>query len=137
MIEIYLTMPPTINHYYCPRQGSYAKYIGDAGKIFRQKTFIIKSQLKLKTIEGQKLKISIDFIFNNGYKNDIDNRIKPLLDALQFVQLIDDDKNIVQIGHINKYVDKSQKESFCRIILEPSDLETKEFKMPDYLVKLI
>ena len=132
-----MPIPPTINHYYCPRQGSYAKYIGSEGKIFRQKAFIIKNQLNLKTIENQKLKISIDFIFNNNYKNDIDNRIKPLLDALQYVQLIDDDKNIVQIGHINKYVDKSQKESFCKIILEASNLEFKQFQIPDYLDKLL
>jgi Holliday junction resolvase RusA-like endonuclease len=137
MLEIYLLIPPSINHYYGTKKGGYSKFLKAEGIFFRQMALAVRNKLKASQIIDAKIKISIDWIFNNARANDIDNRIKPLFDAMQYASYFNDDKNIIEIGYIRKYIDKSHKASFCRILLEKSELTDIKFVMPEYLLQFI
>jgi Holliday junction resolvase RusA-like endonuclease len=65
------------------------------------------------------LKVDVLFCFGKNYANDIDNRIKSLLDALQAAKIIDNDKFIVEFA-AKKTFDKNNE--FCLIKIEDGQL---------------
>ena len=116
MILLELPIPPTINHYYCPKQGSYSKYLSDKTKAFRRDVYYLyrANSKRIAFNDNECLQVYIKFIFDNARANDIDNRIKPLLDALTHAGCFTDDKYIFRLI-VDKEIDKTLKESKCLV----------------------
>ncbi len=133
LLELYLTIPPSINDYYGTNPKTLGKYIKTAGKEFRQIVNIIRFNLKIQKIVNTKIKMGVNWIFKDNRIQDIDNRLKCLYDALTYAQIIDDDRNIVEMGELTKQVDKTLTRHICKVILEKSTFEKIEYTIPDYL----
>jgi|SRR5687767_966580 len=94
-IELKLPIPPSINDYYGTRKTGFAKYIKPKGVVFRWQVKAEWLKSKQKQAQGL-LKIKILYVFNNKRFNDVDNRLKPLFDALQIAGVFPDDKNFIE-----------------------------------------
>lgn len=85
-------MPPSINSYY-RSIGRGRVLISEAGRKYRK---AVKDQVliqRVKFIEGR-LQIEVKLYFATKGKNDLDNRQKSLLDALQHAGVYEDDGQI-------------------------------------------
>lgn len=91
MIHLTLPLAPTINHYY--QQSGYRKYIGKAGLKFRQQVAEIVAQAGHATIEGR-VWVFVSVSPANKIRQDIDNRAKPLQDALTHAGVWLDDSQV-------------------------------------------
>jgi len=119
-ITLQLDMPPSINNYYGTKKGGFAKFIKDDGIAFRWHVLSIKNKLNISSPldkNNTKLKLTIEFIFNNNRVNDIDNRVKPLFDALQSAGILDNDCNIFSFS-VTKKIDKSLPASITILSVE-------------------
>ena len=86
-----LPYPPTVNHYYHNRRGG-GRFIGKAGRIYRQTVAVLCLQEHVKTTGQVKLKI-IAWPPDNRQR-DLDNLLKALFDALQAAGAIENDRLI-------------------------------------------
>ncbi len=91
MITFYLPMPPTVNHYY--GQSGKRKFISEAGKKFRAKVQEIVAQAGHEIIEGRVM-FAVSIHPASKRKQDLDNRLKPLQDALTLAGVWIDDEQI-------------------------------------------
>jgi len=89
-IEIHLDLPPPSANRMWRRAGhiihkstEYKKWLKDAG-------VIAKSQARGRRVDGS-FRISAQLVRPDRRKRDLDNRIKPLLDLLVGVRIIEDD----------------------------------------------
>lgn len=91
-------MPPTINHYYGNR-GKGAKFIKPAGQLFRSDVAIaVQNGGFVDWFDGDdRLAISVVVSFARYGKADIDNRLKPLLDALEAARLFPNDSQVDEL----------------------------------------
>ena len=103
MIEFLLPYPPTMNHYWC--RGRYGTFISAKGRNFRRSVGIIVAAYRVESLEGP-LAIGITMIPPDNRRRDIDNILKPLLDALQHAGCYEDDSQIV---HLNIHKNEPQK----------------------------
>ena len=99
MYDLTLTLPfpPTINHYY-GRTARGVVYIRKAGKCFREQAIIcVEEQLPGVMLDSR---IHCEVVLHppDRRPRDLDNYMKPLLDALTHSQLIEDDKLIDQLA---------------------------------------
>lgn len=94
MNKLTLPMPPTVNTYW--RKGKYGQiYLSDKAKDYKNKVFWAVKQQKPKTYtNGERLKVRITLHFATKAKNDVDNRIKGLFDALTYAGVWGDDSQI-------------------------------------------
>jgi crossover junction endodeoxyribonuclease RusA len=97
---IRLPLPPTINDYYGVMPKTMQRYIKKPGKVFREEVgWLMKQQNKYGKA---KLQVRIVWHFR-GMRGDIDNRVKPLFDALENAGTFENDSQIrhmiVSIGH--------------------------------------
>jgi crossover junction endodeoxyribonuclease RusA len=90
-------MPPSVNHYW--GVNGKQRFIGKEGKQFRLAVAEAVAEAGIK-LEGR-LAIHIALFPANRRRFDIDNRIKPLLDALQNAGCFEDDEQIDEL-HINR-----------------------------------
>ena len=94
-LTLELPLPPTINHYYGYRNGSVrSKFITEKGKTFRHhvalEVMIARAKNKFKDA-----RLAVDVALNlQSRAGDIDNRIKPLFDALERATVFDNDRQI-------------------------------------------
>ncbi len=111
MVIITLPFPNSANTHW--RHGRGITYLSASGRAFRD---AVKEATKLygeKAPEGR-LTISIDLYPPNKRIIDIDNRVKPLLDALTHAGIIQDDSLIDKL-----IVERKQivKQGMCRIYI--------------------
>jgi crossover junction endodeoxyribonuclease RusA len=86
-----LPYPPTINHYYGTDKRTGHKYLTASARRFRDQVALL-----LNRSEGfgpARVAILID-LHQPGNAGDIDNRIKPLLDALEHGGAFDNDRQV-------------------------------------------
>ena len=101
-VELTLPLPPTVNKYYGVVKGTQKRYLTKHAKAFRHDVAVIVEQSGLRgAFPRGPLAVRIDLHFSSG--GDIDNRNKPLFDALQEAQLFANDRQIkdkrVVVGH--------------------------------------
>jgi len=94
-----LPTPPSINNYY----GHHCKfnhasiYIKSEGKEYRKKVldYVISNNLQLRA--NTLLELEIFFTPKSAHKQDVDNILKCLLDALTHAEVYDDDSLIYKL----------------------------------------
>lgn len=89
-VHFKLPLPPTVNHYWKPR-GRHGKYIGEEGVLFRSQVKIITAGV---SFGDARLQMDITIHPKNKCRQDLDNRLKSLHDALQAAGVFDDDEQI-------------------------------------------
>lgn len=111
--EITLPWVPSVNTYY-RRAGNHI-HLSDKGRAFKKE---IAQQLKAMRLHNEaikdRLKVRIELTPPNRRKFDIDNRIKPLLDALQDAGLFADDEQIDSLNVERMAIDPENK-GYCLV----------------------
>lgn len=100
MITLTLPMAPTINHYYGQRRGG-GKFIKPPGVKFRADVADIVADAGIVTMTGRVSLFCVVY-FGSKHRTDIDNRIKPLQDALTHAGVYEDDCQIDDL-HITRH----------------------------------
>lgn len=99
-IDERLPLPPTINSYYGVDPHSRRRYIAKAGVTFRKQ---VAAMMIGKAVFASEMDLVISITWHMRGKGDIDNRVKPLLDALQEAGTIPNDAQVkemhVYMGH--------------------------------------
>ena len=94
-LRLELPLPPTINHYYGYRNGKVRQiYITKDGKAFRHHVAL---EVMIKGARGrfERNRLALDIELNFQRRGaDLDNRIKPLFDALERATLFENDRQI-------------------------------------------
>lgn len=97
--DVELPLPPSLNNAYANHKGgrhktaSYARWQADALEK------ILTSVPQAKRIGGA---VNVSILLPERMRGDIDNRIKPILDALVASKRIDDDRNVVSVSAAKK-----------------------------------
>ena len=109
--KLFLPMPPTVNHYWA-RAKNGAMYLTPKARAYKTQVLtrvadrrIVRKE-KLNFTNNERLAVKITLHFDTKAKNDLDNRLKGLLDALTSVNVWGDDsqidKLIVERGEVRK-----------------------------------
>ena len=99
-LQLDLPMPPSVNHYWGVRGKQ--RFIGKEGKQFRLVVAEAVAEAGVK-LEGR-LAIHVALFPANRIRFDIDNRIKPLLDALQNAGCFEDDEQVDELHVLRQAV---------------------------------
>ena len=92
MITLELPIPPSVNHYYGRR--GVQNYLAKSGKVFRHMVATAVNEAGYRGYFGDK-RLVIDAVLHLPSRaGDIDNRLKPLLDALEKAELFDNDRQV-------------------------------------------
>ena len=99
MLTLILPFPPTINSYYGTiKTGKfYKQYIKQAGKHYRTQVITHINSLDIPLHANIPLSVSILLNFPTNHRNDLDNRLKALLDALTHSEVWEDDSLIDEL----------------------------------------
>lgn len=89
---LYLPFPPTANTY-IRHTSSGRHYMTAEGRAFRKIVLSAVRRSKARKVEGR-LEVIVTLCPKNRKKGDIDNRIKPLLDAMQAAKCFDNDEQV-------------------------------------------
>ena len=90
-LKLKLPYPPTVNHYW-GQLGS-KKFLGKKGKEFREAVFLCCLNARKGTLNAR-LKMEVYLYPPDNRKRDIDNVLKPLLDALEHANVYENDSQI-------------------------------------------
>lgn len=96
-INVNLPWPPSVNHYWftVACKGGGRLVLGKAGRVFRDKVLEAIADANLMPIgEDRRLAISINVFEPDRRRRDLDNLLKPTLDALQYAGTFPDDSQI-------------------------------------------
>lgn len=91
-----LPLPPSINHYYRPGKGG-SRYLSKAAHQYRKcvsDTVLINGIPKLGDV---RLSMAAVLHMKTAGRADLDNRLKPLQDALEAAGVFDDDSQIDEL----------------------------------------
>lgn len=88
---ITLPWPPTVNHYYTVSRGR--KILSDRGRIYKRSCFVLMHNQGIEKMVGR-FSVSIVARPPDNRKRDLDNILKPVLDALTEYGAIEDDSHI-------------------------------------------
>ena len=104
MLILNLPLPPSVNHYW--RSHEHRRYISKAGKEFKAQVSDYVVEWKVPKLGTARLEMQVTLYPKDRRKQDIDNRIKALWDALADAGVFDNDEQIdvlmVQRGAIKK-----------------------------------
>lgn len=103
-----LPMPPTVNHYFVeravPSKHKPGKFVvmktpGEKALEFRKAVgqALLEQRIPLRILTG-KLAVTISVVPADRRRRDLDNLLKPLLDALVRCELIEDDSDIDELA---------------------------------------
>ena len=90
-IKLTLPYPPTVNHYW-GQLGS-KKYLGKKGKEFRESVFLCVYAAQQGRLDAR-LHMEVYLYPPDNRKRDVDNVLKPLLDALEHANVYENDSQI-------------------------------------------
>ena len=92
MITLELPVPPTINHYY--GRNGVRTFLTKSCKVFRHMVATAVNDAGHRGYFGEQ-RLAMDITLHlPSRRGDIDNRIKPLLDALEHANLFDNDRQV-------------------------------------------
>lgn len=92
-VKLTLPVPPTINHYYGVNKHSGGRYLKKRAKVYRHEVALLVHAAGFRGAFGKdKLVMRIDLYLPAG--GDLDNRLKSLLDALEYAELFENDSQI-------------------------------------------
>lgn len=103
MIHLTLPLPPTVNHYLGQR--GHRKFIKPAGIEYRKQVADIVSDAQIRTLEGR-IRMYVAVYPANRIKQDLDNRLKALQDALTHAGVWEDDSQIDDLHIVRRPVEK-------------------------------
>jgi crossover junction endodeoxyribonuclease RusA len=120
MIILDLPLPNSANTHWRHARGF--TYISKKGVEFRTKVADYVSDHRLIAPDGR-LAVAIDLYPDSKRRMDIDNRVKPLLDALQHAGVIEDDSLIDKL-----YVERKQilKGGKCRVYISKVTYDSQD-----------
>lgn len=104
MLVLNLPLPPSINHYWGTH--GHRRYVSKAGVAFKEAVSDYVAEYKVPKLGTARLEFQVTLYPKDRRKQDIDNRIKALWDALADAGVFDNDEQIdvliVQRGEIKK-----------------------------------
>ena len=109
ILVLILPIPPSLNSFYgltAPTANRVIKYVKQAGKIFKQevKEYVDKNNFNIGA--NIPLKVEIIINFQTNHRNDLDNRMKGLLDSLTEANVFVDDSLIYDLHIIRGSIGK-------------------------------
>ena len=90
-IEFDVPLPPTVNHYYLTKGKK--RFLSAEAKAFRLDVLRARSTAGYARLTGR-LQLTAVLHMKTRGRADLDNRLKPLQDALQWAGFYDDDEQI-------------------------------------------
>lgn len=116
MKQLFLTlpMPPSVNSYW-GFKGS-QRFLTSKAKTFKQEVWIAAFNSKHKGFKDARLSITVNVFPPDKRVRDIDNVLKPLLDALTQAKMFDDDGQVDRLTIIRGDVVKN---GLCTVIINP------------------
>lgn len=109
-----LNLPPTVNHYW--GQSGKRRFIGAQGREFRQHVVDAVEKNRPPVLYGRLL-VHIVLIQTDKRRWDIDNRIKPLLDALEHANVFENDSQVDAL-QVDRLVKLDEDQSWCKVIVQ-------------------
>lgn len=104
MLVLNLPLPPSVNHYW--GQSGHRRYVSKAGVAFKEAVSNYVAEFNVPKLGKSRLEFQVTLYPKDRRKQDIDNRIKALWDALSDAGVFDDDEQIdvliVHRGEIKK-----------------------------------
>lgn len=95
--KLTLPMPPTVNHYWARARNGAVFLTAKAKKFKTDVAWCLAGQKPKRHKQDERLSVKVTLHFATKAKNDIDNRLKGLLDALTKAGVYDDDSQIDKI----------------------------------------
>ena len=111
--SLHLPYPPSVNHYW--GQSGKQRFIGKKGKEFRQAVAEACLDLELATMDGR-LSVHVAIWPPDNRKRDVDNILKPLLDAMEHAGVYENDSQIDELHIIRHHPIKG---GSCSVVLVP------------------
>ena len=104
MLILNLPLPPSVNHYWGTH--GHRRYVSKAGVLFKEQVSDYVAEYRVPKLGAERLEMKVVLYPKDRRKQDIDNRIKALWDALADAGVFDDDEQIdvlmVERGEIKK-----------------------------------
>jgi crossover junction endodeoxyribonuclease RusA len=122
MITLRLPYPPSINNYWLA--SGHRRFISERGKKFKKAVAEYVLIKKVQSFGSVPLEISIWIQPRSKVLMDIDNCIKPILDAMQDAGMFDNDRQVHQVSITRGLVKKGG--GGCIVVVEdacPSAME--------------
>lgn len=113
MIQLELPYPPSVNHYW--GQAGKNRFIGKKGKEFRVAVAEACLEAGIQTLEGR-LSVHVALFPPDRRARDVDNVLKPLLDACEHAGCFVNDSQIDELHIIRQEVRKG---GACTVVILP------------------
>jgi Holliday junction resolvase RusA-like endonuclease len=99
VIDLTLPLPPSVNQYqpHANRGGRCVRYLSSEAKKFKSEVMALVDRENASQGILEPLRVILDIFPRDRRRQDIDNRIKPCLDALQSAGVFEDDSQIVEL----------------------------------------
>ena len=111
--SLHLPYPPSVNHYW--GTSGKQRFIGKKGKEFRQAVAEVCLDLQLSTLDSR-LSVHVAIWPPDNRKRDVDNVLKPLLDAMEHAGVYENDSQIDELHIIRHHTLKG---GACSVVLVP------------------
>lgn len=112
-IQLMLPYPPSVNHYW--GQFGNRRFIGKRGKEFRLAVAEACLEAQIQTLEGR-LAVHVALFPPDRRSRDVDNVLKPLLDACEHAGCFENDSQIDELHIIRQGIKKG---GACTILILP------------------
>jgi crossover junction endodeoxyribonuclease RusA len=116
MVILDLPLPPSVNHYW--GQHGHRRYVSKAGVAFKAQVSDYVIEYRVPKLGMARLAMTVVLFPKDRRKQDIDNRIKALWDALADAGVFDNDEQIdtlfIERGEIKK-------DGGCRVYIDIID----------------
>ena len=116
MLVLDLPLPPSVNHYW--GQHGHRRYVSKAGVAFKAQVSDYVIEYRVPKLGTARLAMTVVLFPKDRRKQDIDNRIKALWDALADAGVFDNDEQIdtlfIERGEIKK-------DGGCRVYIDIID----------------